>query len=276
MSGQKINAQVEAMYDVGSHPTFLFLDGNGKELARFSGAAKDVDKFVAKIEKYTKKENWRETQKQRFIKDKSYADKYVEYIKNSYLRDEFEFAYNTIYDRLKGNKDKQKEFLKKNVDMMALWYFKDINGSIFRYLYNNKEEFKALMNFDDQKYMGVISGIFEGAAKKMVLDGDYSEKDYKKLEEILAKYPMCKQRSGILFKAIKPAKEKGLDGIVEVYEKEVFKMKTMNRTFANYFFLRNYSHMVEKNAKLKNYLKKCYDMDKGKRGASIYKDMLGL
>lgn len=275
-SGQKVNKVVESMYGVGCHPTFLFLDGDGKEIARFSDAAKDEDKFIEKIAFYAKKENSREAQKKRFLEDKSYGEQYMKYITDSYLRDEFEFAGNIIFNRLKGNKEKQHEFLKKNLKGMALYYFKNLRGSIFNYLYNNKEEAKKVLGMDDQTYERTIGAMVSGCITKMLIDCNYSPLDYQKILDVYKKYPQFKQYTGLQFKAIKPAKEKGLDGIVEVFESEVFKLSARERQYANYFFLRNYGHMVEKNAKLKKYLEKCYEMEKGKRGARLYKEMLGI
>ena len=274
-SGQKINKIIESKYGVGSHPTFLYLDGDGKEIARFSGAANDEDKFIEKIAFYAKKENSQAAQKKRFLEDESYGEKYIKYINDAYLRDEFEFAYNTVFDRLKGNKEKQ-VFLKKNLNGMALFYFKSVNGSIFNYMYNNKEEFKEIMGLDDEKYEGNIFSVVSGCIKNMLVNFEYNEKDYQRLLEIFKQYPRLKKYNELQFKALKPAKEKGLDGIVDVYEKEVFKLSPMERQIANYIFYNNFTHMIEKNARLRKYIEKCYETDKNLRAGRLYKGMLGI
>lgn len=275
-TGGANNKLVESLYTTSGHPTFLYLDGDGKLIARFSGAPDKVDEFIDMVKFYAKNENSLKSQKEKFLRDDSYGDQYLKYLTNAYLNDKVEFALNIMFNRLMGDKNKQIAFLKKNIGKYTLFYFKDINGSIFNYMFYNKDEFKRMLNIDDTQYFNDISGIIGRTIRNMLGDFNYSEKDYNKILEVFKKYPKIEKYNKLMFSALKPAKEKGLDGIVEVYEKEVFKLSPKLRLRANHLFYWRFFHYMDKNVRLRNYIERCYNLDKQTKEGKTYKRMLGL
>lgn len=77
-------------YDVGAHPSFIFLDSNGEEFNRWVGGANNTAELVKVMDEMLDESNSFAAMKARLKKNPSFAYEYIQYYKQSYKRYEVE------------------------------------------------------------------------------------------------------------------------------------------------------------------------------------------
>lgn len=75
--------KIKDTYKIPAYPTYLFLDGDGVEVARMIGGAKDAPAFIERVTKTTAKENRWAERNERFKNDPSYADEHIQFLLDS-------------------------------------------------------------------------------------------------------------------------------------------------------------------------------------------------
>lgn len=69
-------------YGVTAYPTFIFLNGDGEQVSRMLGGARDTKTFIARVDDLMKPENWFSARYERFKKDSSYAMTYYRFLES--------------------------------------------------------------------------------------------------------------------------------------------------------------------------------------------------
>lgn len=88
---QEEGKKISSKYPVKGYPTFLFIDGDGKEVARVMGSTNTFAEFKSKIEEVLNSDNSLESLKNNYSKDKNRynAEAYMNYLYNNKLYDNF-------------------------------------------------------------------------------------------------------------------------------------------------------------------------------------------
>ena len=170
---------IKETYGVAAYPTFIFLDGDGKEIARMLGGARDTKGFIERIEATTAKENTWAVRNARFESDPSYAMEHIRFLKEDcYLSKEADAALNTLF----AKRDIKENFNKASVD----YYNKnisDLKSPVIQYMLNNKKAVIAVMG--KTEYLKFIENKADMSIFRFAIGRGFNEANFEKsLENI--------------------------------------------------------------------------------------------
>lgn len=135
---------IKATYGIKAYPTFVFVDGNGKEFSRMLGGARDAKGFIAKINETTDKNNSWEVRNARFKNDPSYAMEHITYLKKCYMSEEADKLLIETFN---------KRSVEENFNKESLAYYtkniKDLESPIIKYMLSNKKKVSSVMGEDE-------------------------------------------------------------------------------------------------------------------------------
>lgn len=152
--------EIAKKYGIKAYPTFLLLDGTGKEVYRVVGGG-NPDDFVAKIASGLNSENWVSKLDEEYKNGNhspEFMAKYLAYLKSS---EKYEQAYNTAIDVWNSLSDEQKK-------SKEYWNALSVNiGNLddprIDYIVTNLDHYKKLMgeaNFDNLVLRAAYPSIF--------------------------------------------------------------------------------------------------------------------
>lgn len=127
-------------YGLKAYPTYFFLDGDGKEVARMIGGSKDGADFVARVTNATAKENQWEARKARFKSDPSYAIEHIKYLNSVYYTKEAADALNELF----AKRTVKENFSKESVELYKS-IITSMDNAILKSMLENKKEVAATM-----------------------------------------------------------------------------------------------------------------------------------
>ena len=134
---------IKETYGVKAFPTFIFVDGNGKEISRMLGGARDTKSFIARVSETIAKENSWDARNARFKSDPSYAMEHIAFLSSCYMEEEASKLLSELF---------AKRSIEENFNKASLAYYteniNDLNSPIIQYMLNNKKEV-ALITGED-------------------------------------------------------------------------------------------------------------------------------
>lgn len=268
-TNHKENERLEEMFNVGSHPTFIFLTPEGKMLARSSGADFDEDKFIENIKYYLNPEHHVDNMKAKFESGKITSKEYYDYAKRSGLENEMAVALNRLFlDHKKAGT--LKEFVTAYYQFSPMVYYNILDSELYEYTVANKEFILSCGIKEDTYNICLISPI-SNCVEKMLCNSDYSEKELKKVIEYSKKYETREAKiRNIQIEAVRASKSKGLEGVITVFDKSIDKLNEDEIFSLNLLIIRNYKYSAMTLPYMKKYIAKCIEKSP-KRGARNYK-----
>lgn len=130
-------------YGIKAFPTFVFLNGDGEEVARMLGGARDPKGFIRRVTEATAPENSFKAREERLKKDPSYAMDHIAFLKDNYMEKEADEALASVF---------KNRSVEQNFDEKSLKYYdeniRDINSPIIQYMLNNGAEVAGVMGKD--------------------------------------------------------------------------------------------------------------------------------
>ena len=132
------------IYRLRVAPTFIFVDGDGKEVSRMTGAAADAKGLIKRIEETISKENTWAIRNERFKNDPSYEMEHI-----TFLTKMKKTETNQIFQQVFKRKSIEANFNKESLDYYKICNVKSIKSFIFKYISQNKKEVIAVMGEDE-------------------------------------------------------------------------------------------------------------------------------
>ncbi len=215
-TGHPENDRVEAMFNVGSHPTFLVLDENGKLLSRVSGASDVEDEFISTMVSLSDPENYIESKRKGFRDGSVSAEGFFRYASSSDLNHDMSEALEKLYVEA-VEKDRIDEFIKEYLDFMTLFYYDKVNSGFYDFLCSDEGQKRIISGgkINSDMCVSAVDVIVENSLKYMLLSGDEVDEDeYVKVGNIIGKSPSKALK--ILYDAIIPVREKGIAVIFDL------------------------------------------------------------
>lgn len=165
--------EVAKRFSVRAYPTFIFLDGDGNEVSRMLGGAKNTQNFIARVTEATAPENSNAVKAERFKNDPSYALDYIADLKGKYMNKEADEALATVF----AKRDIKENFNEKSV----AFYFEnvnDVNSPVVQYMIKNAPAVKAIMG--EEKFNQFISSRSNSKIANAVFSRKFTREAYDK------------------------------------------------------------------------------------------------
>ena len=122
---------INETYHIKGYPTFVFVDGNGQEVARMLGGANNAEGFIAMV---TETVNFWKEKNARFKSEPSYAMTYLRVLKKYYMHEKADKIFAEIF----AERSIEENFNKESVE-----YYKediqDIKSPIIQYMLDNQK-----------------------------------------------------------------------------------------------------------------------------------------
>ena len=131
-------------YAIRAYPTFIFVDGEGKEYSRFLGGANDAKTFIERTQNAIKPENSWAYREEKLKSDPSYTLEHIKYLNSVYMQDQ---AKEMLY-ALFATRSVTENFSKESVSLYNS-LITEINSPIIDYMINNQKEVIALMGEEE-------------------------------------------------------------------------------------------------------------------------------
>lgn len=131
--------KIAETYGIKAYPTFIFLNGNGEEVIRMLGGARDTKGFIERIQENMKPENSFKARYERFQKDPSYAMTYIQFLdEDCYMSKEADKLFNELF----AKRTTAENFTEENMK----YYSSKVTSTespIFKSMITNEKEVKA-------------------------------------------------------------------------------------------------------------------------------------
>lgn len=131
--------KISETYGIKAYPTFIFLDGNGEEVIRMLGGAKDTQGFINRVKESMKPENSLKARYEKFQNDPSYAMTYIKFLEDDcYMSKEADKLLSELFEKRSIADNFTKEsmpFFSKKVT--------SVESPIFKIMIDKKDEVKA-------------------------------------------------------------------------------------------------------------------------------------
>lgn len=139
-------------YPIAAYPTYLFLDGDGAEVARMVGGAKDAAGFIDRVTKTTANENRWSTRRERFKNDPSYADEHIKFLLDMRMTKEANESLNQLM---------AKRTPTENYSESALLVYRQVidsfNSPLLKNMLDNKKDIAKVMGEKEyDEYMKML------------------------------------------------------------------------------------------------------------------------
>ena len=106
-------------FNIKAYPTFVLINGDGKELSRVVGSASEPKEFIDKFRKALDPENTWETHEKKLKEDPSYIYTYIEILDKAYRKDEAIKLMQSVFAKQNVEQNftaKNMEFYKNNIN----------------------------------------------------------------------------------------------------------------------------------------------------------------
>lgn len=257
-------------YEVGAHPSFIFLESDGKELNRWVGGAATTAELRKSLDGILEKSNSFASRKAQVEKDPSYAYEYIKYLKQSYKRYEVETE---LYTLLK--KGPLKDYFTGQWWSYYTNHGKYPYSGIIRYMVDYPKEVAAVIgqekydSFMQDRGIQLINVNIAGANKR-----------YDKVKEALEfidKHPQLETTVSQFFKKNLSLAE-GTDGIA-LYNETLPWFKGANTASRKVLFQVSFSGLKSLERKafetyLKTALEECLKYESDPKSRTDYEKML--
>lgn len=132
--------KIAETYKIKAYPTFLFINGEGEEITRMLGGAKDAEAFINRVKEVMKPENSFKARAERLKNDPSYATTYIKFLEDCYMTDEADKMYNELFEKRSLAENFTAENM-KDIDKKI----NSVESPIFKKMISNEKEIKKIM-----------------------------------------------------------------------------------------------------------------------------------
>lgn len=135
--------KIKETYGLSAYPTYFFLDGDGVEVARMVGGAKDAAGFIERVKTTTTKENQWAARNERFKNDPSYTNDHIQYLASVGKKKEAGDALNEVF----AKRTMQENFSKGAMELYKT-QISSVSSPILKSLLENKKEGEKIAGKD--------------------------------------------------------------------------------------------------------------------------------
>jgi len=137
-------------YSIRAYPTFIFVDGDGKEYARFLGGASDTKAFLEKTQNAIKPENSWAYREAKLKSDPSYTMEHIKFLNDIYMQDPAKELLNKYFATRNVKENFSEESLQLYNSLIT-----DTNSPIVDYMLSHQKEVSEVMG--EEKYKSFLT-----------------------------------------------------------------------------------------------------------------------
>lgn len=263
---------IQSTYKIGSLPTLLFVDSNGKEITR-AQAGYTAEQFINSIKKAFLPENTTDGRRNRYKTDKSYFHEYVRYLSRNHLVDELT---QVLEDKFKEQTDKDR-FAQENWKLYRR--VEKINSPIFKYIEENYDRIQNMVE-DPKQIDNMISnviGISSYILMKRAILKKCEKKDidtYNYINKLTKKFSFAKTPTNMLYwKIFKKADKKEFDSLLTYFKNnwKNFNNRARHILFIDLYKLMNYDYLKKYKDEYIDFIKECMKYETNEREIAFFK-----
>lgn len=127
--------KIKETYGLSAYPTYFFLDGDGVEVARMVGGARDAAGFMERVKTTTAKENQWAARNERFKTDPSYTNDHIKFLASVGKNKEAAEALTAVF----AKRTMQENFSKEALELYKT-QISSVNSPILKSLLENRKE----------------------------------------------------------------------------------------------------------------------------------------
>ena len=131
---------IAAKYSIRAYPTFVFVDGDGNEYARFLGGAADTKTFLERTQNAIKPENSWAYRNEKLESDPSYVIEHIKYLNSVYMQDPAKELLHKVF----ATRSVQENFSEESINLYNS-LVTDTNSPIVEFMVNHREEVAMVM-----------------------------------------------------------------------------------------------------------------------------------
>jgi len=133
-------------YSVRAYPTFVFVDGDGNEYARFLGGANDTNAFLEKTKNALKPENSWAYREAKLKSDPSYTMEHIRHLNSAYMHEPARELLNKTF----ATRSVQENFSEESVRLYNS-LITDINSPVVDFMIQNQREVSEVMGAEEYR-----------------------------------------------------------------------------------------------------------------------------